>query len=282
MKYFIIFCFLLSLPCFSAEVFNSITVKKAKTPYLLTLIIDHLKIVPLAPSKAKVILRKLKSLSDNLEQMDPINQKFFISSEIYKAALNFEFKKKSSQDTINGVDIEKLEKRLIQYKVIYSPFAQFIIQSTYQDFAPFLKDNFIDRYQSMTTSSGLKYVKAQKLKKLLKYSGKWVIAINDLAPEKLNGICTQLIMNYLENAKLQSKIFKLHALKQEKKNPPLEGFELAKVQSFLNKEASDQLNESPPKSSPKREATKAIENINVDPVDKATQDIDKLFEQQSL
>lgn len=268
-----------SFSAFSNPIFVNVKPSGKQTPYLLTLMLNHLQVEQISTDNAKVILKNLKEMNTNLSGVKPLNQKFFLSSEVYKSILNFRFKTKVSSDILSSIQIKKIEKKLNQFKIIYSPFSQFIIQSVYQDFVEFLEGNYIDRYQTLSNVEGITYLKSQKLKKVIKYSGRWANMILDLAPERFNKIATELIINFSENAKIQSKVFELHSPIMNTKQPPLTGLDLVEVTAFLNtrdiipeKEAI----------SPKMDAIKAIDGLNVDPLEKATQDIDELFKNNKL
>lgn len=274
---------------YAANIFSNLNVNKSVAPYILELILNHIQTSQLTDSETKLIATELQQLNQNISSQNKPDQQFFIISELYKAVLNYDFKKKSSSDTIDKKQIENLSTLLLNYKVIYTPFSAFIIQSTINDFQEFTKDGFLDNYQATKSSRNSSYLKENQLKKVLKYSGQWVSLISSIPAEKFNNICTDLLIEFIKNTARQSSLFKLHAQKSLKPVYPLEGFQSPTMQNILNNTA-DIKNEqimtetTAPVStiSSKAKAQQVIKDLNVDPVEKAADDIDLIFKNNTF
>jgi hypothetical protein len=265
------------------EVFTHLRAIPKVTPYLLNVSLNHLQTENIPPNLSQKIIKSLETINENIEKLKRADQTFFIISEMYKSILNFKFKTISSTDTLSTVQIKSISKRLELNKVIYSSFAQFIIQSTILDFKDFIKDDYFDNFQALKNTRSSSYLKENKLKKILKYSGQWVNIISSTTPNQFNKICTELLVSFLKNAAIQSKIFLLHAPQLVVATPILTGFPSVKIQSFMAKDFSnlpvDQI--SAPVET-RREALETVKQLEIDPVERASEDIDAIFKNGNL
>ena len=266
------------------EVFNHLSTTKGNAPYLLDLALLHLQTEKIDHETAKEILRNLKSLNDNLSGISKADQHFFIISELYKSILNYKFNVKTSTDSISSIQIKSLNTNLTKYKVVYSSFAQFIIQSTYLDFEDFIKDNYFDDFQALKGNKKQSYVKATKLRKVLKYSGQWVSIISTTPATQFNKIGTDLISNFLENTSKQSQTFRLHAPQLKEPQTLINGLDHIAVETYI-KALPDKMATLPTEISPlqiKDQAAESVKALEVDPIEKAAEDLDSLFKNNSL
>lgn len=261
--------------CFANKIFNSIEVNE-NSPYLLTPILEHLKNENIEKDQAKDIILSLRVLNQNLEGINPLNQKFFITSEVYKAVLNYKFKKKTSIDTISILQVKAIEEKLSKFKPIYSSFSQFVIQSVLLDLNPFLKDGLLDRFQNLNNFDSSNYTTVKLLRNTLKYSGRWANYIHSAPPIEFNQTITELIHIFLKNASNQSILFHFHAPELKEKIPLFSGLQKVEVESYLNQNETElktvseenQINE---------KAIEAIKKIQVDPIDQAHKEIDAII-----
>ena len=201
-KLFLIPILLLSLSysSYAHKIFEEITLAKSTAPYLLKITMDHLRLEKLSTTEAQEAITNLKELNENTNGTQLIDQHFFIVSGIYKSALNYKFKVSSSTDTLSSLQVKSLNEKLANNKLIYTPFAQFIIKSVYYDFEEYLKDNYFDNFQALKNSDNKSFLKANQLRKLLKYSGQWVNTILSSSPTQFNQICTQVILAFLQQS----------------------------------------------------------------------------------
>lgn len=282
MKFLILFfLFLNSFNLRAEDVFKSITVNTDKTPYLLQLMLTHLQSEIIDIKDSQEILKGLIELEENLRGLSLVDQKFFVVSEVHKSILNFKFKVKTTTDTLSSFEIKALPKKLNDNKVVYSPFSQFIIQSTYLDFEAYLEKDYFDNYQTLKNIRNRSFKKANQLRKALKYSGQWVNNINSHLPNKFNQLVTQVIKNFVKNASIQSKVFFIHSPKLKEANPVFSGLGDIKIKSFLSLNPAE-VDQTPPDLEVERKAFDAVKSLKIDPIDKAREDIDKLFENNDL
>lgn len=272
-KFILIFFILTSQSIYSANIFKQISISSQKAPYFFQLILIHLQMQPIETRDAQEILQHLIEINKNMGLLPLIDQKFFTTSEIYKSLLNFPFDIKTSTDTINSSDLKSLKKKLDRNKVTYSPFSQFIIESTYLDFKNWLK---IEDFRSAPNMSPKEIF---HLKKLLKYSGPWVNHINSYSPAQFNQLTTKVIINFLRTARIQLQAFPVYSRARKKPTPFLTGLSDIRIKNFLElKPDSSTL----PISKEDESAINEVKDLQVDPIDKAQEDIDKFFKNNSL
>ena len=280
-KLFLIPILLLSLSysSYAHKIFEEITLAKSTAPYLLKITMDHLRLEKLSTTEAQEAITNLKELNENTNGTQLIDQHFFIVSGIYKSALNYKFKVSSSTDTLSSLQVKSLNEKLANNKLIYTPFAQFIIKSVYYDFEEYLKDNYFDNFQALKNSDNKSFLKANQLRKLLKYSGQWVNTILSSSPTQFNQICTQVILAFLQQSNIQSRLFFLHSPALKEDMSLFKGLDTAKVQSFMNKkEEGFEYKDPNAEILIEKSASPNLDMLKIDPIEKATEEIDRLFE----
>ncbi|MDH5415576.1 MAG: hypothetical protein OEW87_15675, partial [Flavobacteriaceae bacterium] len=92
----------------------------------------------------------------------------------------------------------------------YSDFTLFIVQSTLSDFKSFTKDGLLERYNKKTIYSNKDIKQLTALKKRLKYSAPWITLFLNDDKKKYAHKLNNLIIEFMHNLAIQSKLFSLH------------------------------------------------------------------------
>ncbi len=256
---------------------DNISVNSKSVPYIIELIIDHLKKVPSEEYASEEIITRLNELNENLSYLDHVNRTFFITSETYKFLLNYHFNSISFDNKISPALIKDIQEKYQLNQKVYTSFAKFIIDSTINDFEPHLQNGLLEKYSSKKLYQARNREGVRDFKLKLKYLGSWLNAMVNLGPSKFNEFLTQLIQQLLDSLASQSQIFKLHRPIQAQKYPNLfEGTLL--IAPAAEKSNTSEKDETTSPADNKEKAIKAVKEIKTPDTDNASEEIDKLIE----
>lgn len=264
------------------QAFNLVGIAESDTPYIIKLMLDHLKETPIPRNTEKKILKNLVKINDNFVNINKVNKTFLVTSESYKSILNFKSGLTSKSGSVMISELEVVRKKLKKFKLIYTDFSQYIISKSLDDFNPYLEDNFLDQYQSNSNGNSKKLIKIAQLKKIIKYSGPWIHAISSSPAKTFNEQLVELISNFFRNLAEQSYIFTLHKSEQLEaiSKPPFTGLNNIQILNIISGK-SEQIPD--PTSSDIRKSAKAdaineVKKLKLSVPANPSQDIDELIQ----
>ncbi len=256
--------------------FSNIRIEADSAPYVMVLILQHLKEIPPGPEVSSDILDFMSSINENLINLDQVNRTFLTTSEVYKSILNYRMDFLTFKQKVTIQQIKDIKKKFDQNQTVYSSFSQFIIDSVLKDFEPYLAKDFLSRYHKQNTFDTKEYKKSMELKKRLKYSGPWLNIISSLNPEKFNRHLVKVIHYLLQNLSAQSKIFTLHNKLHNQKTYPQLFIDLPSSTSTPTT-ISAEPDASQIKKMAKETATEAVKNLKIEKSNNPSKEIDKLI-----
>jgi len=179
----------------------------------LNIVITHLNTNEVSLEQAQTVAAACTLINNDVKSMDKVNLLFLLKSEIYKGLLNNQYLSYSDSIQISEVIIKSIEEKFKKYKITYSPFAVWIFESLIKDLAPYRRDNFINRFQTVSRTNMKEKAMALELTKALKYISPWVIAIESKTPEEFNETLTLISIDILKLISRKTYFFKEFASK---------------------------------------------------------------------
>jgi hypothetical protein len=174
----------------------------------LNIIIGHLNFSKVTPTQAQEVVAACQLINNDTTHMDRINLLFLIKSEIYKGLLNNQYLAYEDTVQISEVIVKSIEEKFKKYELSYGAFAKWIFKSIQNDLAPYRKDSFLNRYQTVSRTNMKEMALALSLKKSLKYISPWLIAIESQTPEQFNNTLTQIAIDILKQISRKTYFFK--------------------------------------------------------------------------
>ena len=258
---------------------DNLATNETTSPYLLTLMIQHLQASQISAKDARQLQEKIISINHSLQFVSKVNLTFFITSEMHKFILNYKFLNSIKTEVIIPSHIIAMQNKFKKNTLLYSSFAKFIIDSVQKDFLIFLPYDFLKNYQNISSAASRNHKKVAQLRKVVKFSGPWVKKITTLPVKDFNLLCTTIILDFFNHLEQQVKIFP-HQIRSynQKEHPPI-FIGIKSVQSVDKDPADNSKANSPPTDMAKKNAKKDLKELKkMDPI-APTKDIDKLLQQ---
>lgn len=176
----------------------------------------------LSMSTATEVAAAAEVINSDIKKIPKANALFLIKSEIYKGLLNNPLLEAKDELLLNESLVKGIEKKLDKHKIIYTDFSAWLVESLLLELAPFRKDNFLDRYQTVSGNDVESRAKALKLRKLTKYLSPWLMAFNENTPEEFNRLATQVSAGLIKRIASKTYYFREFASNHaEDSLPPL-------------------------------------------------------------
>jgi hypothetical protein len=261
--------------------FKSLSTNNQDTPYLITLMLQHLQSVTTPQDETVQILKDLSRINTNFQNMNKLNKLFLVTSESQKSILNFKYDNQLKSNSVMTAELALVEAKLKKNALIYTDFSEYIITEVTKDFEEFLEDGFLDNYQNSSSVNSKKIVKIAKLRKRIKYSGPWVHSILTAPAKSFNEQLSFLISTFFRNLAEQSLLFTLHKTPNNAGEAPTMfiGLNDIRVKNYISGSASitpDQDSTEIQKKA-KKEAIEDIKKLKIIVPANPSQDIDNLI-----
>lgn len=249
----------------------------------LKIIIGHLNENPISLEKAQEAVAAASLINNDVKKMDQVNLLFLIKSEIYKGLLNNQYLAYSDSIQVSTVILKSIREKMKKYDLNYSAMSKWIFKSIESDLAPYEKDNFIDRYQTVNRTNIKERAKALELSKALKYISPWIIALESKTPDQFNELLTLICVDILKQLSRKTYFFSEFSTKFSTKerdglfaipnlpqdDPPVE---LPKTESTLSERSKEE----------KEKAKKDLETLeNTQDLEGSSKAIDQLIKKES-
>jgi hypothetical protein len=243
---------------------------------------DHITNSKLSIGEQEKFSANLDLLNDDLSSLDKRNLLFLFKSEIYKGIFTNQYLRSDTKLQLSTSVVDSAKKKIESNKVIYTKYSLWTIQSILNDITPFLEDNFLNRYQSISRGNSKDVLKAKKLKKIFKYVSPFLGAFLNKSPEEFNQLQKNIILDtfsrialksfyyqtlYIKGAKADTKLFSIPIVKHKKPLTP----QVEKKEMTLNDESIANT----------IEAKKIIDSIGSDEMSTASEAIDQIEKKKS-
>lgn len=208
----IIFTLLFFSQAVQAISFSSMNIDTANTPYLLQILLNHLKSDP--PTNV-LEQESLVSILTNLNEKQKLVSKkqftFVVNSETHKTILNHKIKSGVQSSNVTMSDLSNMESKLKVSNLIYSDFAKFVLTESIRNFEEYRKDNFLEKYQNVNPPDKKGQIKKGKLKQVSLYTGKWINKGLSSTPQNFNTYLSGLSVTILNRLVNLLEVYKLHS-----------------------------------------------------------------------
>jgi hypothetical protein len=199
---------------------TGLDVNSQRAPYELKLLIDHL--VKQATKRQEIIdiLGYCELINNDLKTSPGQNIQFMLKTEIYRGVLTNQYMKKDARLQISSTFVNSVHEKVKKFSVVYTDFSRWIAIALLQDLAPYRRDNFIDKYQSISRTEFEQKKRANRLKKILSYVTPWFELLEKLSPEDFNKFTKKIAIDTLRNISARTYYFKEFSqiYQQEKEN----------------------------------------------------------------
>lgn len=259
------------------------------TPTEFELVIDHLQNQSSLDNKQKHILMGLRLLATDLQGLDKATIIFFLKSEFYKYFLDNQHLPNSSNLDVSSSLLASVESKFKKNKINYSQLSIYIIQNILLDLKPYQADSFINNYKNVNRSNTSDLIRAQELRKKLKYISPWLLAFERLSLDKFNALITDTSIDYINIISKKSYLFNQFRLKNPKRNDTIlvnysKDIYLELITSTTNElseNSAEQLESIDPKNK-KKEALEALDQIKALDDNDPSKTIDNLVERLKI
>lgn len=192
---------LLFLLCFSVSANESLlqelTTISQEAPTELTWLTQHLAKHLHSDEQATKVIGYCNLINKDLKNTKMKHVFFMLKSEIYRGLLRNQYLKKENKLQVTSSLMSSIFQKIQKNDIVYSEFSQWIMKAIYSDLEPYLKDKFIDSYQSVDRNDFKLMEKVKKLEKILSYTSSWLEKMEKLSPESFNELVTQMAIDIL-------------------------------------------------------------------------------------
>ena len=208
----IIFMLLFFSQTVQAISFSSLNIDKDNTPYLLQILLNHLKNNP--PTNVLEQENLITTLTKLNEKQKLVSKKqftFVVNSETHKTILNHKIKSGVQSSNVSLSDLSNIESKLKASNLIYTDFAKFVLTESIRNFEEYKKDNFLEKYQNVNPPDKKGQIKKGKLKQISLYTGKWINKGLSSTPQNFNNYLSEVSMTILNRLVNLLEVYKLHS-----------------------------------------------------------------------
>mgnify|MGYP000421551090 CR=1 FL=1 len=255
---------LMSKIALSASPLASLSLNETRNSYMLSTLIEHLKLHATTPEQQKEVLTALKKLNENLASVPYKNFLLFLDTELTKSVLNFS--NNNDDLDLSGNQITNAQDNFEKKKNELTEYTQFIFQRILTDFSPYVRTRLVFNYKNPKYQTEENRPKIRQIKLLNKYLGSKLNYLTSINTIKINRYMTRMAIDSLNKLAISSYALKFASDSLPNKLIIIEGLEKA-FQLTQQK-----IQEKPQNTSPQE----IIKNLDVkaDPTDK----IDELIE----
>ena len=265
-----------------AQLLKELSLKKDDFSQELELVVSQLagsKQIPQA--KAKELASAAVLINNDMQKVPLSNALFLVKSEIYKGLLANPLLSTARELSLSESLVKGLEKKLEDHELVYTDFSKWLGQSLLSELAPFRKDGFLDRYQTISGNDVESRAKALQVKKLGKYLSPWILAFTEKSPEEFNELATEVCSDLMLKIAAKSYFFKQFASKHSDESlgelfsvPSLEQPVEIKAQlPATSLEAASQKR--------RQEGEAAVKSLDQTDLENASEALDKLVEEEA-
>ncbi|MEX1099307.1 MAG: hypothetical protein WEB87_02705 [Bacteriovoracaceae bacterium] len=183
-------------------------VKQANFSHELELLAAHLEGSKLSQDLAQEVVGAAALINADLKKTPKSNALFLIKSEIYKGLLDNQRLSYSDKALMREALVKGVEQKLKKNKIVYTPFATWIVSSVLSELSAYRGDGFLDRYQTISRNDLKEKAKALQLEKLVKYLSPWIIAFNEKTPQEFNHLVALVSVDLLKRISKKTFYFK--------------------------------------------------------------------------
>jgi hypothetical protein len=249
----------------------------------LSIVVKHLQQSNLNENRLIEVTTAARLINNDVKKMEGINLLYLLKSEIYKGLLNNQYISYSDSIQISSVIFKSITEKMKKYDLIYSDMAKWIYNSVKSDLDPYLKGDFIDRYQTVSRTNIKEVAKSMELRKALRYISPWVIAIESKTPEEFNEMLSDVCVDILVQISKKTYFFKEFTSQFEKEKRG-ELFQIPDIKSSPNPLSQELPNDSVQTKAQdkKAKAKKQMETLeNTQDLNSSSKAIDKLLEDEN-
>ncbi len=146
----------------------------------------------------------LESINTHLQNHSPWSIKVLSKNAVYKIILS-ENVTRLHGFKINSVSYEKIQKKIRTNSSDYSDFSKWLISSILIDYKPYLKKDFIDKYQTIGFEDS-QYSLSKEVRSKNKYFSKWLGIFLKTTPKEFENTINLTCLNIVKYMEKQSKI----------------------------------------------------------------------------
>lgn len=220
---------------------NTLTVISDKAPLELKLLTSHLAKHTTSKKDIINVVGYCKLINEDLKSSAKVNVMFMLKSEIYRGILNNQYLKRDNGFQISSTFLNSINQKLQKNKEEYSDFSLWLGNALLSDLLPYQKSGLIDRYQSIDRTDFSNKEKANKIKKILSFTGPWLGSFEKLSPKKFNQLCTSVAIDVLRNISSRTYYFGVFANKYLQQEEQLI-FDIPKVKILTDNQTSSDVN----------------------------------------
>ena len=210
-NFFFILLYFISLNTHAIS-FSTMNIDKDNTPYLLQILLSHLKNNP--PTNVleqENLITTLTKLNKKQKLVSKQQFTFVVNSEVHKTILNHKIKSGIQSSNVSLSDLTNMESKLKVSNLIYTDFSKFILTESIRNFEEYRKDNFLEKYQNVNPPDKKGQIKKGKLKQISLYTGKWINKGLSSTPQNFNSYLSGLSITILNRLVNLLEVYKLHS-----------------------------------------------------------------------
>lgn len=231
---------------------ESIYLQGSRDSYLLSGMLEHLKVHQKDPLKIKDLVEILSNINENLAYISQENYLLLIDTEMTKAILNF--KSKDSISDLSGTQIVLAKNRLEKDADQFSPFVKSLYSRMLLDYEPFVQSRIIFNLKNPKYRDLISDKNRNKINLLNKYLGEKIYFFADAPKAFVESYVSRLSFYALKNMELASYAFKYNKPQQAVMAPIFTGLDEAKLLISTKQDKTVEKTVSP---------TDIVEKINV-------------------
>jgi hypothetical protein len=257
---------------------HSFAVISDALPYEIELMIGHLKTQSLTQEQLEIVVTRSRQINNDLRSVEKKALMFLLKSETYKGILTSQYLNLKNKLQISATLYKTAKQKLEKHNLIYSDFSTWIIEALLKDFTPYVRDGFINRYQSIKRSDSKGLLRARKLLKILKYNSPLLESFLTRTPERFNQLSTNIVIDIFDRISKKSYYFLTYQGKLSKVEesilfsiPELQ-VSSPQVSPLIPKSIKDESREN------LEEAQKAVKALDVEDMSDASEKIDNILE----
>ncbi len=245
-------------------------------------IFKHWEAFPPNEKQSKEIVLILEQINSLQQILGVEKTKNLLQVEFYKYFLDNPILNAQTSLQVTPALLSNLKIKLKRNSILYTTFAKGIFEKSITEFAPYLKDNYLNNYLSYKSTQG-DIVRGNKLKRSLKYLAPWLTIAYQKTPEEFNQQLTLFTYQYFKRLEQIINIYKIHLPKKDNKNfspwfmgiTPTLKTKMLKEKKQIKKDDGIRTIEERKKESQK--AKDFIKDIDVEDLDPAREKIDEMI-----
>lgn len=201
--------FLLVLILFSIEAlaFNKdFTLVNDRAPLEFRVLFETMKANLKEPADQVRLVAYCERINNGLAPLKRDQAFFLFKSEIYKTLLEWRFPNSHFQP--NPHSLKRIRDNLENGRSVYTPFAQWVLESLTADYVPFEKSGVFNLSAGQQAAlTGVKMQDLLKLKRVMRFTRGWLEAADNLSIADFNALTQELAWRVLERVNEKAQLF---------------------------------------------------------------------------